>query len=189
MPFVCSPLLGGQVNDIATSELPGRALSTCRGGPGTADFVPLNHAGMRLGNLLGSGVASGDGSELPPAFESHRPDVIAIRARQMQKDQHQAAHTIPPSHSGRQASSRRSCCHTESAVASRPPNLAGRESMERHRRQLCVSETSLSAAPIEAVLNQPACTQSCDRARGAWCLGSSQSRPTSQPSWPWPRRE
>ena len=97
----------------------------------------------------------------------HMPSVTAIHARRMQKDQLRAGHTIPPSHSGRQASSRRPCCHKESAVASRLPNLAGRESTGRHRRQLCVSETSLSAPSIEAQLNQPACRRSCDRACGA----------------------
>ena len=115
--------------------------------------------------------------------------IIAIPARRMQKDQHQAGHTIPPSHSGRRASSRRPCCRKESAVASRLSNLAGQESTDWHWRQLCGSEFSLSAPPIEALLNQPACRQSCDRAFGAWCLGSSQSRPTLQPSWPWPRQE
>jgi hypothetical protein len=106
----------------------------------------------------------------------------ANRARRMQKDQLRAAHTIPPSRSGRQASSRRPCCQKESAVVSRPPNLAGRESTERHRRELCVSETSLSAPPIEAQLNQPACRQSCDCACGACCLGSNQSTQTWRPS-------
>ena len=90
----------------------------------------------------------------------------------MQKDQLPAARTIPPSHSGRQASSRRPCCHKGSVVASRLPNLDGRQLAEWHRRQLCVSETSLSAPSIEAQLNQPACKQSFDRARGACCLGS-----------------
>jgi hypothetical protein len=89
--------------------------------------------------------------------DGHTPGVTVIRARRMQKDQRRAARTIPPSHSGRQASSRHPCCHKESAVASRPPNLVGRASTERHRRQLCVSETSLSAPPIETQLNQPAC--------------------------------
>ena len=97
--------------------------------------------------------------------------VTAIRACRMRKGQLQAANTIPPSHSGRQASSRRPCCHKESAVASGQPNLSGRELTEQHRR-LCVSETSLSAPPIEAQGNQPACRQSCDRACGACCLGS-----------------
>jgi len=57
---------------------------------------------------------------------------------------------------------------------------------ERHRPQLCASETSLSAPPIEAQMNQPACRRpyAC-----AWCLGSSQSTQTSPSSWPWPRRE
>src|SRR5215211_9290155 len=59
---------------------------------------------------------------------------------------------------------------------------------ERHRPQLCASETSLSAPPIEAQMNQPACTRPYDRAC-AWCLGSSQSTQTSRSSWPWPRRE
>src|SRR5215216_4215038 len=45
---------------------------------------------------------------------------------------------------------------------------------ERHRPQLCASETSLSAPPIEAQMNQPACRRPYDRAC-AWCLGSSQS--------------
>src|SRR6516164_3480004 len=91
----------------------------------------------------------------------HSPDIKAIRARRMLKDQLRAAHTTPPSHNGRQASSRRPCCHKESAVVSRPPDLAGRESTERYRRQLCVSENSFSAPPIVALLNQPACSQSC----------------------------
>ena len=97
----------------------------------------------------------------------------AIRARRMQKDQLRVAHTILPSHSGRQASERHPCCHKESAVASRLPNLAGLELRERHRRQLCVSETSLSAPPIEAPMNQ-----SCDCACGAYCPGSNQSTQT-----------
>src|SRR5215475_5471198 len=80
-------------------------------------------------------------------------DVKAIRAHRMQKDQLRAAHTILPSHSGRQASSRCPCCHKESVVASRLPNLAARESTDWHRRQLSVSEFSLSAPPIEALLN------------------------------------
>ena len=143
------------------------------------------------GNLSGLPVPElvQPGAVAPLSENSPPPIVTAIRARRMQKDQLRAAHTIPPSHSGRQASSRRPCCHKESAVASRLPNLAGRESTERHRRQLCVSETSLSAPPIEAQLNQPACRQSCDCACGAWCLGSSQSTQTWRPSWPWPRRE
>ena len=91
-----------------------------------------------------------------------------------------AARTIPTSHSGRQASSRRPCCHKESAVASRLPNLAEVELTGRHRRRLCVSGTSLSAPPIEVRLNQPACRRSFDRACGACCLGSSQSTPTWQ---------
>src|SRR6516162_6847086 len=66
----------------------------------------------------------------------HSPGIKAIPARRKQKDQHQAGHTIPPSQSGRQASSRRPCCHKESAVASRLQNLAARESTERYRRQL-----------------------------------------------------
>jgi hypothetical protein len=49
--------------------------------------------------------------------ESVPPVVKAIRARRMQKDQRQAGHTIPPSHSGRQASVPHPCCHKESAVA------------------------------------------------------------------------
>jgi hypothetical protein len=111
----------------------------------------------------------------------------AIRARRMQKDQLLAEHTIPPSHSGRQASSRRPCCHKESAVASGQPNLSGRELTERHRR-LCVSETSLSAPPIEAQGNQQACRQPCDCACGAFCHGSNLSKQTWLLSWPWPRR-
>ena len=59
---------------------------------------------------------------------------------------------------------------------------------ERHRPQLCASETSLSAPPIEAQMNQAACRRPYDRAC-AWCLGSSQSTQTSRSSWPWPRRE
>src|SRR4051812_37421711 len=59
---------------------------------------------------------------------------------------------------------------------------------ERHRPELCASETSLSAPPIEAQMNQPACRRLYDRAC-AWCLGSSQSTQTSRSSWPWPRRE
>jgi hypothetical protein len=110
-----------------------------------------------------------------------------IRARRMQKDQPRAAHTIPPSHTGRQASSRRPYCHKESAVASGEPNLSGRELTERHRR-LCVSETSLSAPPIEAQGSQQACRQPCDCACGAFCLGSNQSKQTLLLSWPWPRR-
>ena len=35
---------------------------------------------------------------------------------------------------------------------------------ERHRPQLCASETSLSAPPIEAQMNQPACRRPYDRA-------------------------
>ena len=54
-------------------------------------------------------------------------------------------------------------------MASRLPNLAGREPAARHRRGLCVSETSLSAPPTELQLNQRACRQSCDRACGACC--------------------
>jgi len=90
----------------------------------------------------------------------------ATPAHRKQKDRLQAARTIPPSHSGRQASSRHLCCHKESAVASRLPNLAGGEPAARHRRGLCVSETSLSAPPTELQLNQRACRQSCDRACG-----------------------
>jgi hypothetical protein len=55
--------------------------------------------------------------------------------------------------------------------------------------ELVVSETSLSAPATEAQMNLPACRRPYDRACGAWCLGSSQSRQTSRPSWPWPRRE
>src|SRR6516164_4123071 len=60
----------------------------------------------------------------------HSPDIKAIRARRMLKDQLRAAHTTPPSHNGRQASSRRPCCHKESAVVSRLPDLAGPELTE-----------------------------------------------------------
>jgi hypothetical protein len=131
------------------------------------------------GQLEGSGGAS----------VIRRSTVTATRARRMQKDQLRAAHTIPPSRSGRQASSRRPCCHKESAVVSRLPNLVGRASTERHLRQPCVSATSLSPPPIEAQLNQPTCRQSCDCACGACCLGSSQSTQTWRPSSPWPRQE
>jgi hypothetical protein len=58
--------------------------------------------------------------------------IIAIPARRMQRDQHQAGHTIPPSHGGRRASSRRPCCRKESAAASRLSNLAGQESTDWH---------------------------------------------------------
>ena len=104
--------------------------------------------------------------------------VTATRARRMQKDQLRAARTIPPSHSVRQASSRRPCCHKESAVASRLRDLAGREPVERQRRQLCVSKTSFSAPPIGAQLNQPTCRRPYDHACGACCLGSNQSTRT-----------
>ena len=112
----------------------------------------------------------------------------ATPAHRKQKDQLQAARTIPPSHSARQASSRHLCCHKESAVASRLSNLAGWESTERHRRQHCVYETFLSAPRIEALLHLTTCRQYCDRAYGACCFGSSQSTPTLRLSWPWPRR-
>ena len=65
------------------------------------------------------------------------------RGEEMQKDQLRAAHTIPPSYSGRRASSRRPCDHKESAVVYRLSNLAGRVSTGEHRRQPCVPETSL----------------------------------------------
>jgi len=42
--------------------------------------------------------------------------MVATRARGRQQDQLPAGHTIPPSDSGRQASKRSPCCHTESAV-------------------------------------------------------------------------
>jgi hypothetical protein len=70
----------------------------------------------------------------------------------MQKDQLPAAHTILPSHSGRQASARRPCCRKESAVAFRLPNLAARKLMEQQQRQLCVSDASSSSPSIEAQL-------------------------------------
>jgi hypothetical protein len=54
------------------------------------------------------------------------PIIIANHARRMQKDQLRAAHTIPPSYSGRRASSRCPCDHKESAVVYRLSNLAGR---------------------------------------------------------------
>src|SRR5258706_11352707 len=47
----------------------------------------------------------------------HTPDVTAIRALRMQKDQLQVGHTIHPSDSGRQASERSPCCHKESVAA------------------------------------------------------------------------
>jgi hypothetical protein len=106
----------------------------------------------------GSPMYSADNWKIRAVFRS------ATHARRMQTDQLRGAHTIPPTRSGRQASSRRPCFHKESAVASRLPNLAGRTSTGQHRRQLCVSETFLSAPPIEAQLNQPACRQNCDRA-------------------------
>jgi hypothetical protein len=68
--------------------------------------------------------------------------VTATPARRKQKDQLRAGHTIPLSHSGRQASERLPCCHKESAVASPSRSLAGWRPMERPRLQLCVSETS-----------------------------------------------
>ena len=59
----------------------------------------------------------------------------------------------------------------KSAVTSRLPNLAWRALAERYRRQPCVPAASLSAAPIGAQLNQPACRRSYDHACGACCLG------------------
>src|SRR5262245_38609695 len=80
--------------------------------PGLLDPVANSVADMRLANLFcwaGSLPAGTDldflGKE-PPACESHRPDVKAIRARRMQQDQLRVAHTIPPSRNGRLASSR-----------------------------------------------------------------------------------
>ena len=61
-------------------------------------------------------------------------EVTANHARRMWRDQLRAGHTIPPIHSGRQASSRRPCCHKESAVACRLRNLAGRKLMEWRQR-------------------------------------------------------
>ena len=78
------------------------------------------------------------------------PGATAIRALRMQKDQLPAAHTILPSHSGRQALARPPCCHKESAVAFRLPNLTAREPVERQLCQLCVSDPSSSAPSIEA---------------------------------------
>src|SRR5208283_4665718 len=93
----------------------------------------------------------------PTEYSLHRrchvpdnPALTAIHALRMQKDRLQVGHTIHPSHSGRQASSRRPCCHKESAVASRLPNLAAPEPVERQQRKLCVSETSSSSLSIEA---------------------------------------
>ena len=88
----------------------------------------------------------------------------------MQKDQLRVAHTTRPNRSGRQASSRRPCCHKESAVVSRLSNSAGRESTERHRCQHCVSETSSPASPIEAQLNQPACRRQTEASHSAGAL-------------------
>src|SRR5439155_6838749 len=85
------------------------------------------------------------------------PVATAIRGRRTQQDQPQAGHTIPPSYSGLQASTRRPCCHKESVAAYLQPNLAGQNPVERHQRQLCVSETSLSASPIEAQVNHTDC--------------------------------
>ena len=62
------------------------------------------------------------------------PGATAIRARGIRKDRCRVGHTIPPSHSGRQASSRRPCCHKESAMASRLSNLAWWAAMLRQRR-------------------------------------------------------
>ena len=111
----------------------------------------------------------------------------ASRARRMQKDQHRVTRTIPPSRSGRQASSRRPYCRKEFAVPSRLSNLAGRESTERHQRQLCVSETSSSASPNEAQMTQPACRRaSRPRACGAWCLGSKSIHAAIAAELAWP---
>ena len=117
------------------------------------------------------------------------PSVTANRALRMRKDQLQVGHTIHPSDSGRQASERHPYCHRESAAAYLQPNLAAREPVERQRRLVCVSETSSSSPSIEAQLILAACRRSCDRACGASRFGSSLSKPTWQPSWPWPPRE
>src|SRR5580700_6477120 len=97
----------------------------------------------------------------------HLPCVTAIRALRMRKDQLQVGHTIHPSDSGRQASERLPCCHTESVAAYLKPNLAARELMERdverQQRQICVSETSSSSPSIEVQLTLPASRRSCDR--------------------------
>ena len=63
----------------------------------------------------------------------------------MQKDQLQAGHTIPLSHSEHQASERPPCCHKESAAASWLSLLA-REPLKRHWCQLLAFETSSAAA-------------------------------------------
>src|SRR5580700_7525419 len=123
----------------------------------------------------------------------HLPCVTAIRALRMQKDQLQVGHTFHPSDSGRQASERPPCCHTESVAAYLKSNLAAREPMkrdvERQQRQLCVFETSSLSPSIEAQLTLPACRRSCDRACGASRFGSSLTMRTWKPSWPWPPRE
>jgi hypothetical protein len=102
------------------------------------------------------------------ARQQQMPDIRAtIRAPRMQKDQHQAAHTISPSHNGRRASERSLCCHREFAVAYLLRNLAVRESVEWQWHKPCVSETSSSAPSHEAQLTPLACRRSCDRACGA----------------------
>jgi hypothetical protein len=52
--------------------------------------------------------------------------VTATRARQMQRDQRQAEHTIPSIRTGRQASERLLYCRKEFAAAFLSPHLAGR---------------------------------------------------------------
>src|ERR1700739_462078 len=87
------------------------------------------------------------------------PLKAATPVRQMQKDQLQAEHTTPPSHSGHRASARRPCCHKESAVVSQS-NFLAREPSKRHRCQLFVFETSSAAHPdVQPPL--PACWKFC----------------------------
>ena len=86
-----------------------------------ASFAPrvdaLRAGLLDLGYIEGSNLILG-GTWTPYAFSGPLGDLAvlwsAIRARRMQKDQLRAAHTIPPSRIGRQASSRRPCCHKES---------------------------------------------------------------------------
>src|SRR6266853_3967589 len=103
---------------------------------------------------------------------------IANPARRKQKDQLHAAHTIPPSHSGHQASERHPCCHKGYGAAFLLWNLPERASMQRHWCQLCVSETSSSAPSIGARWIRLACYRSCDCAFCASHPGSSRSTQT-----------
>ena len=92
------------------------------------------HANTKIGHS-GRGARSIFASSWRQLGGNVNAGVTAIRACRMRKGQLQAAQHISSEPRGRQASSRRPCCHKESAVASRQLNLSGWVGVHREQHR------------------------------------------------------